>query len=78
MDRPETIIEAVAARAQEAAQRLDALTARLDRDAPDPVDPVRVAAIELAVAGYERAQAEARLRERFPGTDLAPVLADVF
>ena len=81
VDRLETIVAAVAARAEEAAQRLDELTRRLDGAAPeaaDPVDPVRVAAIELAVAGYDRAQAESRLRQRFPGADLAPVLADVY
>lgn len=78
VDRLETIVEAVAARAHEAAQRLDALTRRLDGEAPDPADPVRVAAIELAVSGYNRAQAETRLREQFPGADLAPVLTDVF
>jgi hypothetical protein len=81
VDRLETIVAAVAARAEEAAQRLDELTRRLDGPAPgtaDPVDPVRVAAIELAVAGYDRAQAESRLRQRFPGADLAPVLADVY
>jgi hypothetical protein len=81
VDRLETIVAAVAARAEEAAQRLDELTRRLDGAAPEaagPVDPVRVAAIELAVAGYDRAQAESRLRQRFPGADLAPVLADVY
>lgn len=78
VDRLETIVEAVAARAQEAAQRLDALTRRLDGDAPDPADPVRVAAIELAVSGCDRAEAERRLRERFPDANLAPVLTDVF
>jgi len=82
VDRLETIVAAVAARAEDAAQRLDELTRRLDDggapEAADPVDPVRVAAIELAVAGYDRAQAESRLRQRFPGTDLAPVLADVY
>jgi len=78
VDRLETIVAAVVARAEEAAQRLDALTRRLDDDAPGPADPLRVAAIELAVAGYDRAQAESRLRQRFPGADLAPVLADVY
>jgi hypothetical protein len=78
VERLETIVEAVAARAEEAAQRLDDLTRRLDGGAPGPADPVRVAAIELAVAGYDRAQAETRLRQRFPAADLAPVLADVF
>lgn len=78
VDRLETIVAAVAARAEEAAQRLDELTRRLDGDAPDPADPVRVAAIELAVAGYDRAQAQTRLRQRFPDADLAAVLADVY
>jgi hypothetical protein len=78
VDRLETILDAVAARAQEAAQRLDELTRRLDGEAPEPSDPLRVAAIELAVAGYDRAQAETRLRARFPDADLAAVLADVF
>ena len=81
VDRLETIVEAVAARAEEAAQRLETLAARVDGAEPprhDPTDPMRLVAIELAVAGYDRAQAEARLRERFPGADLAPVLADVF
>ena len=78
VDRLETIVAAVVARAEEAAQRLDALTRRLDDDAPGPADPLRVAAIELAVAGYDRAQAESRLRQRFPGADLAQVLADVY
>lgn len=81
VDRLETILDAVAARAQEAALRLDALTRRLDGDAPappDPADPVRLAAIELAVAGCDREQVAARLRQRFPEADLAPVLADVF
>lgn len=81
MDRLETIIEAVATRAEEAAQRLEELSQRLDGEAPrrpDPSDPVRLAAIELAVAGHDRDQALTRLRARFPGTDLGPVLADVF
>jgi hypothetical protein len=80
VDRLETILDAVAARAQEAAQRLDGLTRRLDGEAPGPApgDEVRVAAIELAVAGYDRAQAETRLRARFPHADLSAVLADVF
>ena len=81
MDRLETIIEAVATRAEEAAQRLEELSRRVDGDThtrPDPADPVRLAAIELAVAGHSRDQALARLRARFPGTDLGPVLDDVY
>jgi len=82
VDRLETIVEAVAARAEEAARRLEELTARLDGHAParapEPDDPVRLATIELALAGADRAQAAAQLRRRFPDADLAPVLADVF
>jgi hypothetical protein len=79
MEPLETLLESIAARAAEAARRLDALSARLDDGEPrDPADPVRLAAIELAVSGCDRAQTAARLRERFPGADLAPVLADVF
>lgn len=81
MDRLETLVEAIAARAQDAARRLEDLTRRLDDTAaqpPDPADPVRLAAIELAVSGCDREQTAARLRERFPGADLAPALADVF
>jgi hypothetical protein len=79
MEPLETMLEQIAARADEAAQRLDALSARLDgKTAPDPADPVRLAAIELAVSGCDRAQAAARLRDRFPGTDLTAVLADVY
>ena len=80
VDRLETIVEAVAARAEEAARRLEALAQRIDAHGPpaDPADPVRIAAIELAVGGCDRAQATARLRERFPAADLGPILADVF
>jgi hypothetical protein len=79
MEPLETLLETIAARADEAARRLDALSARLDsQGAPDPADPVRLAAIELAVSGCDRAQAAARLRDRFPDTDLTAVLADVF
>jgi len=80
VDRLETIVEAVAARAEEAARRLEALAQRVDGHAPppDPADPVRIAAIELAVSGCDRHEAAARLRERFPAAELGPVLDDVF
>jgi hypothetical protein len=83
-----TVVEAVAARAEEARRRLDELTASLDdlegnghrARAPsvDPADPVRLAAIELAVGGADRAQTAARLADRFPGASLDAILADVF
>ena len=85
-----TVVEAVAARADEARERLDGLSATLDELAgdsngarpasqrPDPADPVRLAAIELAVASEERDQTAATLHERFPGAELDPVLDDVF
>jgi len=84
-----TVVEAVAARAEEARERLDELTARLDelesaalapRSEPSlgPADPVRLAAIELAVGGADRAQTAARLSDRFPGADLGAILDDVF
>jgi hypothetical protein len=84
-----TVVEAVAARAEEARDRLDELAARLDElegaalapraDPPvDPSDPVRLAAIELAVGGAGRDEAAIRLAQRFPGADLAAVLEDVF
>jgi hypothetical protein len=87
--RLETVVEAVAARAAQARDRLDDLTARLDEldgaaPAPrrdprvDPADPARLAAIELAVGGADRMEATARLADRFPGSDLAAVLDDVF
>jgi len=84
VDRLETIVEAVAARAEEAARRLEELARRVDGHEPaappppGPDDPVRLAAIELAVSGADRAGAAAQLRRRFPDADLAPVLADVF
>ena len=81
MDRLETIIEAVATRAEEAAQRLEELSRRIEGDPParpGPADPVRLAAIELALAGHDRNQAQTRLHARFPGADLRAVLADVF
>ena len=83
VDRLETIVEAVAARAEEAARRLEELTARLDGHAPAPPppgpgDPVRLAAIELAVSGADRTEAAAQLRRRFPAADLEPALDDVF
>ncbi len=83
-----TVVEAVAARADEARARLDDLTARLDElsdgrpaqpsSPPDPADPIRLAAIELAVSGSDRAETTVRLHDRFPGADLDPVLDDVF
>jgi hypothetical protein len=79
----QTVVEAVAARAEEARRRLDALTASLDglETAPapaDPADPVRLAAIELAVSGANRSETAGRLRDRFPGVALDAVLDDVF
>jgi hypothetical protein len=83
-----TIVEAVAARADEAGRRLDDLTASLDElegnghpsrpPAVDPADPVRLTAIELAVGGADRAETAASLADRFPGAELDPVLDDVF
>ena len=90
-----TVVEAVAARAEEARRRLDALTATLDElvagvdgapppppapapPRPGPADPVRLAAIELAVSGADRAQAAVRLHDRFPDAELDAVLDDVF
>jgi hypothetical protein len=83
-----TVVEAVAARADEARRRLDELTARLDEldgnghrprgPSVDPADPVRLAAIELAVGGADRAETAARLADRFPGAELDLVLDDVF
>jgi hypothetical protein len=84
--RLQTVVEAVAVRAEEALQRLDDLSAALDAapapPAPpsiaDPADPARLAAIELAVSGCSRAETAERLRERFPDTDVDAVLDDVF
>jgi len=78
-----TVLDAVAARADEARERLDALAARIDPgETParrlDPADPVRLAAIELAVSGSDREQTAARLRERYDAADLDAVLDDVF
>jgi hypothetical protein len=83
-----TVVEAVAARADAARARLDDLTARMDElsdshAAPassrsGPADPIRLAAIELAVSGSDRAETAIRLHDRFPGADLDPVLDDVF
>lgn len=81
MDSLEAIVAAVAARAEEAAARLERLARRLDADEsapPEPLDPVRLAAIELAVSGCDRAQTAARLHECFPDADLTAVLSDVF
>ena len=81
-----TVVEAVAVRAEEALRRLDELNAALDAaPAPperpstaDPANPVRLAAIELAVSGTSRADTAARLHDRFPDADLDTVLDDVF
>jgi hypothetical protein len=83
-----TVVEAVAARADEARARLDDLTARMDElgdghhppasSRPDPADPIRLAAIELAVSGSDRAETTMRLHHRFPDADLDPILDDVF
>src|SRR5436190_17668265 len=77
-----TVLDAVVVRADEARARLDELAARLDgRPAPavpDPADPMRLAAIELAVAGSDREQTAMRLRDRYPHADLNAVLDDVF
>ncbi|TML03637.1 MAG: hypothetical protein E6G41_13445 [Actinobacteria bacterium] len=84
-----TILDAVVARADEARTRLDGLAARMDEldggaapppapSVPDPADPIRLAAIELAVAGSTRDQTAMRLRDRYPDAELDPVLDDVF
>ena len=83
-----TVVEAVAARADEASRRLDDLTASLDelegnghrspRPLVDPADPIRLAAIELAVGGADRAGTAALLSARFPEAELDLVLDDVF
>ena len=77
-----TVLDAVAARADEARDRLDALTARIGPatapSRPDPADPIRLTAIELAVAGSDREQTAIRLRERYPEAELDAVLDDVF
>jgi hypothetical protein len=84
-----TVLGAVVARADEARARLDDLTARMDEldgampatpapRLPDPADPIRLAAIELAVAGLDREQTAMRLRDRYPDADLDPILDDVF
>jgi hypothetical protein len=76
-----TVLDAVAARADEARERLDALTARIGHAEPvrpDPADPVRLTAIELAVAGSDREQTAIALRERYPEAELDAVLDDVF
>ena len=76
-----TVLDAVAARADEARERLDALTARVGRaepTRPDPADPARLAAIELAVAGADRDRTAIALRERYPEAELDAILDDVF
>jgi hypothetical protein len=77
-----TVVEAVAARTEEALRRLDELDgAPVAAERPslaDPANPVRLAAIELAVSGSSRAETAARLRDRFLDADLDTVLDDVF
>jgi hypothetical protein len=85
-----TVLDAVVARADEARTRLDELAARIDElegsggarppepSLPDPADPIRLAAIELAVAGSDREQTAVRLHDRYPDADLNPILDDVF
>jgi hypothetical protein len=88
-----TVVDAVAARAEEARRRLDALTVALDElllgvdgngeppprpATPASADPVRLAAIELAVSGLNRSETAARLQDHYPGAELDAVLNDVF
>jgi hypothetical protein len=75
-----TVLDAVAARAEEARERLDALGGRLPKTAPlpDPADPARLEAIELAVARWDRDRTAARLRERHPHADVEAILDDVY
>jgi hypothetical protein len=84
-----TVLDAVVARAEEARTRLDGLAERVDEldggvapparaTTADPADPVRLAAIELAVAGSDRDQTAVRLRDRYPDAELETVLDDVF
>ena len=84
-----TVLDTVVARAEEARTRLEALAGRMDaldgavaaQPAPapiDPADPIRLAAIELAVAGHDRDQTAVRLRDRHPDAELDAVLDDVF
>jgi len=76
-----TVLDAVAARADEASERLDALAARIGHSEParpDPADPARLAAIELAVAGSDRDRTAIALRERYPEAELDAILDDVF
>ena len=77
-----TVLDAVAARADEARERLDALAVRIGPAEqpvrPDPADPVRLTAIELAVAGTDRERTALLLRERYPEAELDAVLDDVF
>lgn len=76
-----TVLDAVAARADEASERLDALAARIGRaepTRPDPADPARLAAIELAVAGSDRDRTAIALRDRYPEAELDAILDDVF
>ena len=83
-----TVLDTVAARAEEARDRLDALSARVagthshpspgPRPLPDPAEPARLEAIELAVARWDRERTAIRLRERYPDADVEAVLDDVF
>jgi len=81
-----TVLDTVAARAEEARDRLDALSARVTgahphaapRPIPDPAEPARLEAIELAVARWDRDRTAIRLRERYPDADVEAVLDDVF
>jgi hypothetical protein len=75
-----TVLDAVAARAEEARERLDALGGRLPEPAalPDPADPARLEAIELAVARWDRDRTAVRLRERHPHADVEAILDDVY
>lgn len=75
-----TILDAVTARAAQARDRLDALGGRVpeERPLPDPADPARLEAIELAVARWDRDRTAARLRERHPGADVEAILDDVY
>ena len=76
-----TVLDAVAARADEARERLDALTARIGRaepTRPDPADPARLAAIELAVAGSDRGRTAIACASATRRPTLEAILDDVF